>query len=168
MPSASRFIARIASRVLRVVVRGVLEWNATTVQLDRTTALRAPATAAAPADPDKFDFGSEMHATRVTVDEMLAAGLVDEAEQYMEARRQLFVENGYRLRVLNQAYFAFHGSYATGVAATDPIGPKLERLRELSPSLKDFMHLVSGLTSAVELDQVLAQQEALHAGTPQP
>lgn len=126
------------------------------------------ATAAAPADPDKFDFGSEMHATRVTVDEMLAAGLVDEAEQYMEARRQLFVENGYRLRVLNQAYFAFHGSYATGAAATDPIGPKLERLRELSPSLKDFMHLVSGLTSAVELDQVLAQQEALHAGTPQP
>ena len=112
-------------------------------------------------DGDTFDFGREMHATRVAVDELLAAGYVEEAEAFMEARRQTFLENGYRLRVLNQAYFAFHGSYATGPAATDPIGPKLEQLRELSPSLNDFMHLASGLTSAAELDEVLAQQEAL-------
>ena len=109
-----------------------------------------------------------MHATRVAVDDLLATGFVDEAEAFMEARRQTFLENGYRLRVLNQAYFAFHGSYATGPAATDPIGPKLERLRALSPNLSAFMHLVSGLTSAAELDQVLARQEALHGGAAQP
>lgn len=125
-------------------------------------------TDAAPDEPDEFDFGREMHATRVAVDELLAAGFVDEAESFMEARRQTFIENGYRLRVLNQAYFAFHGSYATGAAATDPIGPKLERLRELSPSLSDFMHIVSGLTSVAELDGALADQEALHGGSTQP
>lgn len=122
----------------------------------------------APDDSNEFDFGREMHATRVAVDELLAAGFVDEAEAFMEARRQTFLENGYRLRVLNQAYFAFHGSYATGPAATDPIGPKLERLRALSPSLNAFLHLASGLTSVAELDAVLAQQEALHGAAPQP
>lgn len=78
----------------------------------------------------------------------------------MEARRQTFVENGYRLRLLNQAYFAFHGSYATGPAATDPIGPKLERLRELSPNLSEFLRVASSITSVAELDAALAGRES--------
>ena len=78
----------------------------------------------------------------------------------MEERRQLFNQNGYRLRVLNQAYFAFHGSYATGAASTDPIGPKLLRLRELSPSLRAFLTTVDNMTSVADLDQALGQLEA--------
>ena len=65
-------------------------------------------------EPPPFEFGPEMRATRLVVDELLKKGNVDEAEAFMEARRQTFIENGYPLRVLNQAYFAFHGSYATG------------------------------------------------------
>jgi hypothetical protein len=107
--------------------------------------------------PVEFEFGPQMRATRLVVDELLAGGYVEEAEAFMEARRQTFAENGYLLRVLNQAYFAFHGSYATGAAATDPIGPKLVQLRELSPSLQAFMQTVSGLTSVAELDAALAQ-----------
>lgn len=115
---------------------------------------------AATEDDDLFDFGREMHTTRVAVDELLAAGFVDEAEAFMEARRQTFLENGYRLRLLNQAYFAFHGSYATGPAATDPIGPKLERLRELSPNLSEFLRVASSITSVAELDAALAGRES--------
>ncbi len=37
-----------------------------------------------------FDFNHEMHTTRVTVDALLAAGKIDQAESYMEQRRQLF------------------------------------------------------------------------------
>lgn len=122
-----------------------------------------------PADDDEgFDFGREMHATRLAVDKLLAAGFVEEAEAFMEARRQTFIENGHRLRVLNQAYFAFHGSYATGAASSDPIGPKLERLRALSPSLRDFLHRVSSITTAEELDRVLADAEARASAAGQP
>ncbi len=109
--------------------------------------------------PVEFEFGPQMRATRLVVDELLAGGYVEEAEAFMEARRQTFAENGYLLRVLNQAYFAFHGSYATGAAATDPIGPKLVQLRELSPSLQAFLQTASGLTSVAELDAALAQLE---------
>lgn len=123
--------------------------------------VQTPDEAAAPlATPETFEFGPQMRATRLVVDELLAGGYVEEAEAFMEARRRTFAENGYPLRVLNQAYFAFHGSYATGAAASDPIGPKLQRLRELSPSLRAFMQTVAPITSVAELDAALAALES--------
>lgn len=106
-----------------------------------------------------FDFDKEMSDTRVKVDNMLALGQVDEAERYMEARRLVFVDHGYPLRVLNQAYFAFHGSYGTSPASTSPIGPKLEHLRALTPNLRTFLQTVRGITSVEELDEVLTTWE---------
>ncbi len=114
-------------------------------------------------EPQPFEFGPEMRATRLVVDELLAGGHVEEAEAFMEARRKTFAEHGYYLRVLNQAYFAFHGSYATGAAASDPIGPKLEQLRARSPSLQAFLHTVSQVTSVAELDAALARLEAANS-----
>ena len=86
-----------------------------------------------PSEPPKFDFRAEMHITRLGADQLLAEGKIDEAENYMEARRQVFWENGYHgLRRINQAYFAFHGAYADepgGAAGTteDPIGSAVGR-----------------------------------------
>jgi hypothetical protein len=116
-----------------------------------------PPQAATAEEEPVFEFGTEMRETRLRVDELLAAGQVEAAEAYMEARRQLFVENGYPLRVLNQAYFAFHGSYGTSAASTSPIGPKLEELRTLTPDLQTFLVVVRNITSVEELDAVLAQ-----------
>ena len=111
-----------------------------------------------PKDPAAFDFDREMRETRLRVDELLAEGKVAEAEVYMETRRQAFVENGYRhLRKLNQAYFAFHGSYATGPGAVDPIGPLLKRLRLRHDSLKSFIDAVQGITTFEDLERRLAE-----------
>ncbi|MCX7671481.1 MAG: hypothetical protein N2439_15600, partial [Anaerolineae bacterium] len=95
------------------------------------------------AKPD-FNFGLFMRETRLTVDRLLAEGKIVEAEEYMEARRKELAGRGYLLRRLNQAYFAFHGSYAVGPAATDPIGGKLRLLRRQAGSLAGFMRIVSG------------------------
>ncbi|MEZ4674713.1 MAG: hypothetical protein R2932_10785 [Caldilineaceae bacterium] len=108
-------------------------------------------------EPPHFDFRAEMHATRVAVDQLLALGKVEDAERYMTARRIFFAENGYPIRVLNQAYFAFHGSYGTSAASTSPIGPKMAALRAASPSLKAFLETVRGFTSTADLDAALAQ-----------
>ena len=117
----------------------------------------AESSAPAAGEPPTFDFNAEMRHTRETVDKFLALGLVDEAEKYMELRRLLFVENGFPLRKLNQAYFAFHGSYGTSAASTSPIGPKLERLREHTPDLHTFLRAVRGVTSLEKLDEVMAE-----------
>jgi hypothetical protein len=102
-----------------------------------------------------FEFGAFMRAARLEADRLLAEGKVEEAEATMEARRQELVARGYDLRKLNQAYFAFHGSYAVGSAATDPLGGKLRALRERSASLNAFVRAVSAIASAADLDAAL-------------
>jgi hypothetical protein len=107
-----------------------------------------------------FDFRAEMHATRLHVDELLAAGKISEAEDYMETRRQFFWDHGYAIRKLNQAYFAFYGSYAdtpTGPAGADPVGAAVRELRARSASLAQFVDRMAGLTSFAELQNLLAQ-----------
>jgi hypothetical protein len=109
-------------------------------------------------DPPPFDFRAEMHETRVTVDKLLAGGKIDEAESYMERRRQVFWDNGYLIRKLNQAYFAFHGAYADvpgGAAGEDPVGPAVRALRAQSSSLADFINTIAWMTSFQQLQQAI-------------
>jgi len=42
-------------------------------------------------EPPAFDFNKEMHKTRITVDQLLSEGKVEEAEAYMEQRRRTFL-----------------------------------------------------------------------------
>jgi hypothetical protein len=114
----------------------------------------------APQKTPPFDFRAEMHTTRVTVDGMLAAGKITDAEQYMEGRRQLFLQNGYVIRRLNQAYFAFYGAYADvpgGAAGEDPVGPAVRALRAQSPSLAAFLNRISWMTSFDQLKKAVGQ-----------
>lgn len=107
-----------------------------------------------PPPPPAFDFRDEMRQTRLTVDELLAEGEIDAAESYMEDRRQVFWEHGYRLRKLNQAYFAFHGAYADqpgGAAGEDPVGEAVRDLYTNSPSLASFLKRIAWMTSFEEL-----------------
>ncbi len=112
-----------------------------------------------PSGPPPFNFNQEMHTTRVNVDEMLKEGKIDQAEAYMEQRRQFFWNHGYLIRKLNQAYFAFNGAYADvpggGAAGADPVGPAVVRLRDQSASLADFLHKISGVTSYDQLLKLL-------------
>ncbi|RME42294.1 MAG: hypothetical protein D6791_18100 [Chloroflexi bacterium] len=119
-------------------------------------------------DPNAFDFRTEMRRTRLHVDKLLAQGRIEEAEAYMEMRRREFVQHGYYIRKLNQAYFAFHGTYATTPASSDPIGPKLETLRDLVPDVATFMQEVEGITRAEELDALLQKWRANAGGAVAP
>lgn len=109
-------------------------------------------------DAVSFDFQHEMHITRVRVDELLAQGKIDEAETYMEERRIVFVENGYMIRKLNQAYFAFHGAYAeetVGAAGEDPVGPAVRALRAESSTLAQFLRRISWMDSFDDLQRAV-------------
>ncbi|MBZ0287752.1 MAG: hypothetical protein K8I30_09070, partial [Anaerolineae bacterium] len=106
-------------------------------------------------EPPAFDFGREMDITRRRVDNLLAAGKVDDAEQYMEARRRHFAANGYSIRKLNQAYFAFYGGYQAGdtlgAAGADPIGEAVQAIRDASPSLHEWVVTMRGITRRDDL-----------------
>ena len=107
-----------------------------------------------------FDFRAQMHETRLTVDALLAEGRIEEAETYMEQRRQVFLQNGYLLRKINQAYFAFYGAYADvpgGAAGEDPIGPAVRELRAQSDSLAAFVNRISWMWNFEQLQKAVNQ-----------
>jgi hypothetical protein len=101
-----------------------------------------------------------MHTTRVETDALLAQGKIQEAESYMEQRRQFFWDNGYQIRRLNQAYFAFYGAYADnpqGAAGADPVGPAVRALRAQSTTLADFVNRIAAMSSFQQLQQAVGQ-----------
>jgi hypothetical protein len=102
-----------------------------------------------------FDFQFEMRETREQVDALLADGQVEEAEAYMEARRGVFWEHGFRhLRRINQAYFAFYGAYADvpgGAAGDDPVGEAVRRLWEIVGDPVAFLRQVAWMSSTDDL-----------------
>ncbi|MFA5874115.1 MAG: hypothetical protein WC832_09115 [Anaerolineales bacterium] len=121
-------------------------------------AIQAVSLPLSPARAD-FNFNTEMHITRVHVDELLAQNKITEAETYMEQRRQFFWQNGYAIRKLNQAYFAFYGAYADtpgGPAGEDPVGPAVRALREQSATLTDFLKSIAQMDSFQQLQAAVS------------
>jgi len=98
-----------------------------------------------------FDFNQEMREIRRAVDEYLAQGSIEQAEEFMEQKRQFLATRGYHIRKLNQAYFAFHGTYADSPTSISPIGVEMNKLRDQSASLKDFLETVASMTSRQDL-----------------
>jgi hypothetical protein len=98
-----------------------------------------------------FDFNLEMREIRKAVDVFLAQGEIEQAEAFMEQKRQELVSKGYYIRRLNQAYFAIHGTYADSPAFINPIGLELQELRDKSGSLKEFLNTVAAMTSHQDL-----------------
>jgi hypothetical protein len=115
----------------------------------------AAARAGAAPERQEFDFTTEMRNLRRQVEALLADGKIDDAERLMEQKRQEFVANGYYIRRINQAYFAFHGSYADSPGSIDPIGPKLDQLRRKSATLEQFIETVRDFQSQSDLDASL-------------
>jgi hypothetical protein len=110
--------------------------------------------------PPVFDFRAEMRESRLRVDALLAEGRIEEAESYMEMRREFLWENGYRIRRLNQAYFAFYGAYADepgGAAGDDPVGDAVRRLWAILDSPSEFLETMAWLTDYQDLQETLVK-----------
>ena len=78
----------------------------------------------------------------------------------MEQRRLVFWQNGYPIRKLNQAYFAFYGAYANvpgGAAGEDPVGPAVRALRAQSASLADFLKTIARMSSFQQLQAAISK-----------
>lgn len=99
----------------------------------------------------EFDFNREMREIRKAVDKYLAQGEIEQAEEFMEQKRQYLASMGHYIRKLNQAYFAWHGTYADRPTSISPIGLELKELRSQSASLKDFLNTVAVMTSRQDL-----------------
>ncbi|MDA0597159.1 MAG: hypothetical protein O2921_04135 [Chloroflexi bacterium] len=114
--------------------------------------------AAAVEDPEAFSFNRFMGETRRETDELLAEDLIDEAERYMESRRVELLDHGYKIRKINQAYFAFHGTYAESPSSTSPIARYLWELREQVATVGDLVKLLRPIRTYAEFEQLVVDR----------
>lgn len=89
----------------------------------------------------------ELQPIRITVDQLLTEGQIEEAEAYMEEMRLELCSKGWCPRKLNQAFFAFCGQYGEGAEGDSPIPNMLKELRARYPSLKEFLEAMRKVSS---------------------
>jgi len=88
---------------------------------------------------DKF-FKPFMKETREKVDKLLINNEVEMAEKYMNQRVLELNEKGYKVRKINQAYFAFYGNYGTSPSSTHNYHKKLSDLLITYDSFAEFLN----------------------------
>jgi hypothetical protein len=114
-----------------------------------------------PRQLEAFSFRAAMRETRITTEQLLSENKIEEAEAYMELRRQFLWDNGYHIRKLNQAYFAFYGAYADAsgmpgaAAGADPVAAGVRALRDQSASLAAFIKRMAWMASYEALERAI-------------
>ena len=114
----------------------------------------------APAPAPDIDRSTVLRELRLEVDALLEQGKVEQAERRMEEVRLVLADHGVSIRRINQAYFAWYGTYAARADAVDPLGAQLRELRERAGSLARFLELVRGITTREEVEALLASTDA--------
>ncbi len=162
-PLGRRYSASGEMTTINETVANMVAAETTALALGLSPPLfRVPEPAGAPQrESGVLNFTEFMRETRMEVDRLLEEGQIEEAEAYMEDRRVLLNENhGYRIRKINQAYFAFHGSYADSPAGSpvSPIYGQLIAVRNMADSTATFLRAVRGIRSPGDLERLAAAQ----------
>jgi hypothetical protein len=97
---------------------------------------------------------------RIEVDALLAEHRIEDAERRMEQVRLELEAEGVHIRRINQAFFAWTGTYAARADSTDPLGDQIRALRASADSLATFIELVRGATTREDIEALIAQQAA--------
>ncbi len=161
-PLGQRYSASGDMTTINETVANMVAAEAAAIALDQPPPVfRVPEPPTEPhRDPGVFDFGVYMRETRIEAERLLSEGLIEEAEAYMEARRvHLNEEHGYAIRKINQAYFAFHGSYADSPAggSVSPIFGQLIEVRNQTGSVAEFLRAVREIRSPSDLERLAGQ-----------
>ena len=128
-----------------------------TLALERFAAPSAPPAAPAAAEGASVDRDLVLRELRLEVDALLEAGDIEAAERRMEEVRGELEVAGVVIRRINQAYFAWFGTYAARPDSVDPLGPQLFELRERAGSPGRFLGLVRGATTREDVARLLEE-----------
>ena len=108
-------------------------------------------------DAGEFDYFQFMRQTRLRTDELLAAGDISGAELWMEQRRLELQDHGYILRKINQAFFAFNGSYGDSPSSTSPVAGQIWQLRGQKGSAVNLLKAMKRVSTYSEFEALLEQ-----------
>ena len=93
--------------------------------------------------------------TRKEVDKLLSENNIAGAEEVMRDQHWHLRLGGYRIRKINQAYFAFRGNYADSPASISPIGAELNEYRETFPTVGEFIKSIATVKNYLQFQLML-------------
>ena len=76
----------------------------------------------------------------------------------METRRIQLLDRGYSIRKINQAYFAFHGTYGESPSSASPIARYIWDLREQVDTVGELVKMLRGLKTYEQFEQLLVDR----------
>tara|TARA_B100001029_G_C15063773_1_gene461288 strand:+ start:651 stop:1667 length:1017 start_codon:yes stop_codon:yes gene_type:complete len=85
--------------------------------------------------PSEFNYDLFIKNLRGEVDKLLELGKISESEQLMESARLELEKEGYYIRKINQAWFAFNGTYADSPTSSSNIDLEIESFIESQGSI---------------------------------
>ena len=94
-----------------------------------------------------FDYDFFMKETRKNVDLLLKNNNILEAEKYMEEKRKKLENKGILIRKINQAWFAFHGTYTDSPTSVSPVFSILKKIQEDTENMKEFIDILKNIDS---------------------
>jgi hypothetical protein len=98
-----------------------------------------------------FDYDLFMKETRKNVDFLLKNNNISKAEKYMEDRRKNLEDEGILIRKINQAWFAFHGTYTDSPTSVSPVFSILKKIQEDTENMKEFIDILKNISNYEQL-----------------
>jgi len=101
-------------------------------------------------DENKFDYREFMKKLRINVDQLLSEGKINNAEKLMNESTLILNNNGIKIRKINQAWFAFNGTYGDSPSSTSNFNDELNNLIDSYGTLKDAINDIKNISSLDE------------------
>ncbi len=106
-------------------------------------------------DKSKFDYSKFMKKLREDVDVLLAEGKIIDAEKLMNEAKISLSNNGIKIRKLNQAWFAFNGTYADSPTSISNIDKELNKIIDSYDDLRSAIDDIKAISSLDEFNNMI-------------
>ena len=104
----------------------------------------------------EFNYDLYISNLRLQVDELLKSGKINESEELMESSRNQLAQKGYPIRKINQAWFAFNGTYADSPTSSSNVDEELNKFIDSRNSIGQAIKELRDINNYQEyLDLVL-------------
>ena len=106
-------------------------------------------------DENKFDYREFMKNLRINVDQLLSEGKINNAEKLMNESTLILNDNGIKIRKINQAWFAFNGTYGDSPSSISNFNDELNKLIDSYGTLKDAINDIKNISSLDEYKDMI-------------
>tara|TARA_A100001037_G_C15149127_1_gene638043 strand:- start:1708 stop:2724 length:1017 start_codon:yes stop_codon:yes gene_type:complete len=106
-----------------------------------------------------FNYGSFIRNLRLEVDKLLESGKISESEELMESARMKLENEGYYIRKINQAWFAFNGTYADSPTSSSNIDLEIESFIESQESIGVAIKKLRKVKNFQEYEVLISQKK---------